>query len=189
MTHTRVLAIDPASTLCGYAVVDFPGGSARPTLVGCGVFKAKASASPAARLAEIQSDIESMVFETKPDRAVIEQPFVHSRGGSGVIIVGAAYGVCLCVLQRAGLSPVIVDPMTVKKAVVGYAGSKKHKVGKEQVEAAVRAQLSITGSFPSPDAADAIAIAIAGASLLTNGALNDNRPRQRRAKRSTGLFR
>ena len=94
-----------------------------------------------------------MLRAAGPDEAAVEQTFVN-KDASATLKLGQARGIAMLVPARAGLPVAEYAPNAVKKAVVGTGHAAKVQVGHM-----VRMQLP--GAAPeSPDAADALAIAI-----------------------------
>ncbi len=75
------------------------------------------------------------------------------------LIMGEARGAALCVVAEAGLEIYELAPRKVKQAVVGYGGAQKLAVAKM-----VQRMLRLSEE-PAPDAADALALAIAHAQM------------------------
>lgn len=83
----------------------------------------------------------------------MEEAF-FGKNVQSTLALGEARGVALLIAGEAGLIVVGYSPATVKKAVVGHG-----RASKEQIAYLVRATLKLR-RLPSPDAADALAIAI-----------------------------
>ena len=69
--------------------------------------------------------------------------------------MGQARGAALTAITKAGLDSFEIAPRKVKQAIVGFGGAQKEAVAKM-----VQTRLSLN-TTPSPDAADALAIALA----------------------------
>ena len=153
-TAVRILGIDPGSVRLGYGVVEVAGpGGARVAYVECGVITAPANRPRAVRLAEIGRGLRDVIAEVRPHAVAMEEAFFGVNVQS-TIALGEARGVALFVAAEEGLDVTGYPPATVKKSVVGHG-----RATKEQIGFLVRALLSMRRA-PSPDAADALAIAI-----------------------------
>ena len=149
----RILGIDPGSVRLGYGVVEAQGaGGARVAYVECGVISAPAHQPRAVRLAEIGRGLRDLIAEVRPHAVAMEEAFFGVNVQS-TIALGEARGVALFVAAEEGLEVTGYAPATVKKSVVGHG-----RATKEQIGFLVRALLSMRRA-PSPDAADALAIA------------------------------
>lgn len=146
----RILGVDPGLRCLGWGVVDCSGPRLRHVANGtC----QSGSGALGARLMVLAAGLREVIATYAPETAAIEQTFVN-KDGAGTLKLGQARGVALLVLAEAGLEPGEYAPNTVKKTVVGVGHADKR-----QVEHMVGLQLP--GAKPaSPDAADALAIAL-----------------------------
>jgi crossover junction endodeoxyribonuclease RuvC len=147
-----VLGVDPGLSRCGYAVVEQKPSTTRARAIG--VLTTPTSSPLAARLAEIQAEIRSLLTEWTPEVLAVEQVFfqVNVRTAMGV---GQASGVVMAEASARGVEVVQYTPNQVKQAVAGYGAA-----GKEQVQRMVQTLLSLD-EIPRPaDAADAAALAL-----------------------------
>ena len=147
----RVIGIDPGLRNLGWGIVDVMGS--KVAHVGNGICKSSAKGDLAGRLLALHTQLDVVLQEFRPDTAAVEQTFVN-KDGAGTLKLGQARGICLLVPAQHGLSVAEYAPNAVKKTVVGVGHADKR-----QVEHMVKMQLP--GANPSsPDAADALAIAI-----------------------------
>lgn len=157
----RVLGIDSGSRVLGYALIKAEGDLL--SYVECGVLTASATLDKYQRLAEIGRDLEALIVELKPDVAAIEAGFVGKVKGQhqqGMLVSAGARAVAGTICARAGLKVVEYAPATAKKAATGRGNADKALVARM-----VRLQLAMK-TEPSPDAADALAIALTHAQRL-----------------------
>jgi crossover junction endodeoxyribonuclease RuvC len=147
----RILGIDPGTVRLGYGVVECR--AAQVSYVECGVIAASPREARAVRLAEIGRGLRELLTELRPDAVAMEEAFFGANVQS-TLALGEARGVALFVAAEQGLEVAGYPPATVKQTVVGHGGATKQQVG-----FLVRALLSMRRT-PSPDAADALAIAI-----------------------------
>lgn len=146
----RVIGIDPGLRNLGWGVIAEVEGRLRH--VANGTIRPQ-GADLGARLANLHAGLLE-VFEThQPDAAAIEQTFVN-RDGAATLKLGQARGVAMLVPAQAGMPIGEYAPNAVKKAVVGVGHADKRQI-------AHMIGLQFPGvALHSPDAADALAIAL-----------------------------
>lgn len=154
----RVLGIDPSLRATGWAVVarEFPPGARQPSLraLGYGTIRVPAAVPLPAALARIHETLRSAIAAHQPGICALESAiFVQSR--QTAITLGAVRGVVLLAAAQAGLPVVDIAPRRAKQALTGRGGAAK-----SQVAFMTRALLGLDHT-PDPDAADALAMAIA----------------------------
>ncbi len=149
----RILGIDPGLRITGYGVIDVSGS--RLAWVACGCIRAGEGALPQ-RLGVILRDLAAVIAEHGPTEVAVEQVFVNVNPHS-TLLLGQARGAAISAAVQARLPVAEYTALQVKQAVVGHG-----KAAKEQVQDMVRRLLALPGA-PSPDAADALACAIAHA--------------------------
>ncbi|MBK4216350.1 crossover junction endodeoxyribonuclease RuvC [Paracoccus caeni] len=167
----RVLGIDPGLRNTGWGVIFVDGPRLRH--IANGVIKTAAdSATPdlAQRLAELYRGLTAVITAYAPDLAAVEQTFVN-KDAVGTLKLGQARGIALLAPALVGVPVGEYAPNAVKKTVVGVGHA-----GKEQVQHMVRVQLPGV-RFESPDAADALAIAICHAHHMQGRALREVLPK------------
>ncbi len=144
----------------GWGVIEVDGPRLRH--IANGVVRTEADGSAAdlgARLSRLYRGLCAVIAEHAPDAAAVEQTFVN-KDAAGTLKLGQARGIALLAPAEAGLPVGEYAPNAVKKTVVGVGHAAK-----EQVQHMVRVQLAGV-VFDSPDAADALAIAICHARHL-----------------------
>ena len=156
----RVLGIDPGLRNMGWGIIAVDGPRLRH--VANGTIHSAATDAPGdlgQRLATLYRGLCAVIAAHAPDTAAVEQTFVN-KDATGTLKLGQARGIALLAPAEAGLTVGEYAPNAVKKTVVGVGHA-----GKEQVQHMVRVQLPGV-VFDSPDAADALAIAICHAHHL-----------------------
>jgi crossover junction endodeoxyribonuclease RuvC len=149
----RVLGIDPGLTRCGYAVVD-PALRGTATKVALGVIRTPADAPLPERLAELATEIESLLIDYQPQAVAVEQVFFQNNVRTAMS-VGQASGLALALAAQRGCIVRQFTPSQVKDAVAGWGGADKL-----QVQRMVQQRLGLS-TLPKPaDAADAAALAL-----------------------------
>lgn len=147
----RILGLDPGLQNTGWGVVDLDGSRLRH--VADGTVRTDRLLPTARRLQQIFGGLMEVIASYHPGEAAVEETFVNKNGAT-TLKLGLARGAVLLAPAQAGLEVAEYATKFVKKAVVGVGGA-----GKPQVEAMVRTLLP--GVTPaSPDASDALAVAI-----------------------------
>jgi crossover junction endodeoxyribonuclease RuvC len=146
----RVIGIDPGLGACGWGVIDAEGSRLRH--VANGTVRTATGALPP-RLLLLHRALMEVLALHAPDAAAVEQTFVN-RDGAGTLKLGQARGVAVLAVASTGIEVGEYMPNLVKKTVVGTGHAAK-----QQIDHMVRMQLP--GCEPdSPDAADALAVAL-----------------------------
>lgn len=148
----RVLSIDPAVRNTGYAVLE--GDPRKPAVLGYDVISIPKKLIQSAALAAVRTHISNLIAKYQPDEVAVEG-IIYVQSHQTAITMGAARAAALIAAADHGLSVYEYPPKKVKSAVVGNGSADK-----SQVAFMVRALLGLSET-PPPDAADALAIAIA----------------------------
>jgi crossover junction endodeoxyribonuclease RuvC len=106
------------------------------------------------RLAEIAVGLRGIIGEHQPQVAAIEEVFM-SVNAKSALKLAQVRGVAMLVVEEASLPLGEYSPLAIKGSVVGYGRAEK-----EQVQMMVRSILRLEAPVESPDAADALAVAI-----------------------------
>src|SRR3954468_23837479 len=147
----RILGIDPGLRRTGWGVVETFGN--RLTFVGCGSVEPSADLPLARRLLAIHEGLAKVLGDYAPAEAAVEQTFVN-KDGVATLKLGQARGVAMLSPAMFGITVAEYAPNQVKKTVVGAGHADKHQI-------LVMLKLLLPKADPkSPDAADALAIAI-----------------------------
>lgn len=156
----RIIGIDPGLNRTGWGVIACDGP--RLSHIANGTIKT-AGADLAQRLVSLFDALSEAFALHGPTDAAVEMTFVNSNGAASLKL-GQARGIAMLVPARAGITVGEYAPNAIKKTVVGSGHADKN-----QIDHMVR--LHLPGSNPdSPDAADALAIAICHAHHAQSGA-------------------
>jgi crossover junction endodeoxyribonuclease RuvC len=167
----RILGIDPGLRLTGYGVVDYR--PLKPLLVDGGVIRLDAGASLAARLVDLDRELDAILAEHKPEVCAVEQLYSHYAHPRTAILMGHARGVVLLAAARRGVRVEQFAANRVKQSVTGHGHAAKH-----QMQRAIQQLWNLPTPPEPPDVADALAIAVCCGRAL---AINGSAKRQRRA--------
>jgi crossover junction endodeoxyribonuclease RuvC len=147
----RILGLDPGLRRTGWGLVTIAG--TRLGYLGCGVVLSDGSEDLALRLRALFEGISAVVRDAAPDEVAVEETFVN-KDAQATLKLGHARAVSLLVPALAGLPVAEYAANLVKKTVVGAGHADK-----AQVQTMVRVLLP-KADPKSPDAADALAIAV-----------------------------
>ena len=147
----RIIGLDPGLQRTGWGVIEITGN--RLTHIAHGVVTSKADDDLAHRLVSLFTGLQAIIATWAPDEAAVEETFVNKNPVS-TLKLGTARGVVVLAPAIAGLPVGEYPANLVKKSVVGAGHADK-----TQVLMMVNTLLP-TSHVTSPDAADALAVAI-----------------------------
>jgi crossover junction endodeoxyribonuclease RuvC len=152
----RILGVDPGLTRCGLGVIDASAGR-QVALVEVSVATSSAHTEVPLRLAQIADALEVSMDQHRPQAIALERVFAQHNVRT---VMGTAQisGVVMLAAQRRGIPVALYTPSEVKAAVTGNGRATKAQVG-----FMVAKVLGMAAPPTPPDAADALAIAIAHA--------------------------
>lgn len=147
----RILGIDPGLRRTGFGVIESAGN--RLTFVACGTVTSDDTLTLAERLAQLYGGLQDVMALYKPDEAAVEQTFVNKDAGA-TLKLGQARGAAMLVPALHGIPVAEYEPNRVKKSVVGAGHADKAQIH-------VMIGVLLPKANPrTPDAADALAVAI-----------------------------
>ncbi|MFL6602405.1 MAG: crossover junction endodeoxyribonuclease RuvC [Steroidobacteraceae bacterium] len=145
----RILGLDPGSQRTGFGVIECHGPDYRHVAHGC---IAVAGLELAERLRRIFEALQALISEHLPGEIAVERVFVN-RNVDSALKLGQARGAALCAVPQG--TPVFeYAPRAIKLALVGSGAAEK-----VQVAHMIKTLLQLDGKI-SPDASDALAIAV-----------------------------
>ncbi len=148
----RVLGIDPSLLSTGFGIVEEDGGRLRP--VAFGVIKPTPKRPLHLKLAEIKTEIETLIRTYTPGEAAVENAF-YAQNMKTALVLGQVRGAVLVAIAGTGCGFAEYSALEIKKAVTGYG-----QADKEQVLTMVRSLLGLDDDAVPLDASDALAAAI-----------------------------
>jgi len=152
--HPIILGLDPSLRGTGYGVIRAAKPS--PQALAHGTISCPSSWLKSRCLADIVRTLRQVIKQHQPQVCVVEGLF-YAQNLQTALIMGEARGAALAMVAEAGLEIYELAPRRVKQAIVGYGGAQKLAVGKM-----VQRMLRLSEA-PAPDAADALALALAHA--------------------------
>jgi len=154
----RILGVDPGLRNTGWGLIEAAGS--RLSFLSCGSIRTDAGTSLAERLAAIHCALSDLIDRNVPGEAAVEETFVN-RDPQSTLKLGQARGAAIAALALKGLPVSEYAANLIKKTVVGVGHAEK-----PQVAMMVRTLLPASNAA-SPDAADALAVAICHAQHRT----------------------
>jgi crossover junction endodeoxyribonuclease RuvC len=152
----RVFGIDCGTEFTGYGVVEMDHTVRNPQLTHCaaGTIRLNKKEKTPQRLAQVYAELTALMSLHSPDCVAIEEVF-FSANAKSALKLGQVRGVALLAAATCNLPVAEYAPLSIKSSVTGYG-----LAAKEQVQFMVTRLLALDCSPDSPDAADALAIAI-----------------------------
>lgn len=147
-----ILGLDPSLRATGYGVVRI--GKSKPEALTFGTIQCSQAWERSRCLVRIAQTLRDVVRQHKPSVCVVEGLF-YAQNLQTALIMGEARGASLATVAEEGLEIFEMAPRKVKQAIVGYGAAQKLAVAKM-----VQRLLRLT-DLPEPDAADALALALA----------------------------
>ena len=147
----RILGIDPGLRHMGWGVIAAEGS--RLSFVACGSIHSQGDDPLSERLKHLHVELSAVIDAHRPHEAAVEETFVN-RDPQGTLKLGQARGIALVVPALAGLTVAEYAANLVKKTITGTGHAEKQQI------AAMLKVLLPKSTATSPDAADALAVAI-----------------------------
>jgi crossover junction endodeoxyribonuclease RuvC len=156
------LGIDPGLRRTGWGVIEAEGN--RLVFIACGSVEPPEGLPLSNRLLAIHEGLAAVLSDHRPIEAAVEQTFVN-KDGVATLKLGQARGVAMLAPAMFGISVAEYAPNQIKKTVVGAGHADKNQV-------AMMLKILLPKAEPrSPDAADALAVAITHAHHRQSAAL------------------
>lgn len=147
-----ILGIDPSLRGTGYGVIRANRAAAES--MAHGTITCPGNWERSRCLARIAQTLREVMRQHHPEVCVVEGLF-FAQNLKTAIIMGEARGAALATVAESGLEIFELATRKVKLAIVGYGGAQKIAVAK-MVQRLLR-----LAELPAPDAADALALALA----------------------------
>ena len=147
----RILGIDPGLRHMGWGIIAAEGS--RLSFIACGSIHSDGNDALSERLKHLHEELSAVIEAHRPHEAAVEETFVN-RDPQGTLKLGQARGIALVVPALAGLTVAEYAANLVKKTITGTGHAEKQQI------AAMLKILLPRSQATSPDAADALAVAI-----------------------------
>lgn len=162
-THSVILGVDPSLRGTGYGVIRL--AKPFPQTLAHGTISCSQHWEHSRCLVKIVQELRQVLQQCRPTIGVVEGLF-YAQNLQTALIMGEARGAALAALAEAGLEIYELAPRKVKQAIVGYGAAQKVAVAK------MVQRLLHLSEPPAPDAADALALALAHAQAQGRYSLN-----------------
>ena len=149
-----ILGVDPSLRGTGYGLIKL--GKPHPETLVHGTIACPVGWEHSRCLMKIAQTLRDVIKQYRPTVCVVEGLF-FAQNLQTALIMGEARGAAMAVIAEAGVEIYEIAPRKVKQAIVGYGAAQKLAVAKM-----VQRMLHLT-ELPAPDAADALALALAHA--------------------------
>jgi len=153
-TGSVVLGLDPSLRGTGYGVIRI--AKPYPETLAHGTISCPTGWPHTRCLLKIIQTLREVLARERPAVCVVEGLF-YAQNFQTAILMGQARGAALAIVAEAGCDVFEMAPRKVKQAIVGYGAAQKLAVAKM-----VQRMLRLP-ELPEPDAADALALALAHA--------------------------
>lgn len=154
ISHDVILGVDPSLRGTGYGVIRV--AKPYPLALAHGTISCPAGWERSRCLAKIAETLRDVLKRHQPTVCVVEGLF-YAQNLQTAITMGEARGAALATIAEAGLEIYEIATRKVKQAIVGHGAAQKSAVAKM-----VQRLLDLPKP-PAPDAADALALALAHA--------------------------
>jgi crossover junction endodeoxyribonuclease RuvC len=147
-----VIGIDPGLAIVGFGVISTKNGTITPISYGC--IRTSAENKNPQRLAQIYSEVNSLIEKYNPEIIAVERLFFNTNVTTAMS-VSEARGVIFLAAQQKNIPVFEYTPSQVKQAITGSG-----RADKKQMQEMIRRLLNLD-EIPQPDdAADGLSIAI-----------------------------
>ena len=153
-SHCVILGLDPSLRGTGYGVIRL--AKPHPVALAQGTIACPPAWPHSRCLVRIVETLRDVLRQHHPTVCAVEGLF-YAQNLQTAIVMGEARGAALAAIAEAGVDIFEIAPRKVKQAVVGYGAAQKTAVAKM-----VQRLLDLP-TPPAPDAADALALALAHA--------------------------
>ena len=150
-SHEVVLGVDPSLRGTGFGIIRL--AKPYPETLTHGTIACPAGWEQSRCLLKIAETLRELIAKFHPTVCVVEGIF-YAQNLQTALIMGQARGASLAAIAEKGLAVYEVAPRKVKQAIVGYGAAQKLAVAK-MVQRMLR-----LAELPTPDAADALALAL-----------------------------
>jgi crossover junction endodeoxyribonuclease RuvC len=149
-----IIGIDPSLRGTGFGVIKM--ARPHPLALAHGTIACPPGWEHSRCLLKIMQTLREISAKYRPTVCAIEGLF-YAQNLQTALTLGEARGAALTAMAEAGLDIFEIAPRKVKQAVVGYGAAHKEAVAK------MVQRLLHLSALPAPDAADALAVALAHA--------------------------
>jgi crossover junction endodeoxyribonuclease RuvC len=153
MFDSRVLGVDPGVARMGLAVVARHGS--RADLIWSDAIRTASTTDDSVRLQHLSAAMREAIRRHSPTAVALER-IAFRRNTVSALTVARVTGAIMAVAAEEGVPVSEYSPTEVKDAVTGMGNADK-----QQIRTALARVHRLTGVPSQPDAADAVAVAVA----------------------------
>ncbi len=157
----RILGIDPGLRITGYGLIESVRSKVK--LIEAGIIEPKEKDLIQNRINAIYNNLDELVTEYRPEVMVLEKLFTHYRHPTTACLLGHVRGVICLLCARHQIKLVEHGVRRIRQAMTGRGGASKL-----QTQGMVAHVLNIDKNQLTPDASDALALALGYAQLNSN---------------------
>ena len=150
--HQVILGVDPSLRGTGFGVIRLV--KPHPRVLAQGTIRCPPAWERSRCLVRIAEALRDVLTQHRPTVCIVEALF-YAQNLQTALLMGEARGASLVTAAEAGLEIFEMAPRKVKQAIVGYGAAQKVAVA-QMVQRLLRLR-----EPPAPDAADALALALA----------------------------
>jgi crossover junction endodeoxyribonuclease RuvC len=154
VTHQIILGVDPSLRGTGFGIIQL--AKPFPETLAHGTISCPQNWERSRCFAKISRTLRDILKKHQPTVCIVEGLF-YAQNLQTALIMGEARGAALAVIAEFGIEIFEIAPRKVKQAIVGHGAAQKSAVAKM-----VQRLLNLE-KLPEPDAADALALALAHA--------------------------
>lgn len=147
-----VLGVDPSLRGTGFGIIQT--ANPHPRTLSFGTISCPKTWERSRCLAKISETLRAEIRKHRPAICIVEGLF-FAQNLQTALIMGEARGAALAAVAENGIEIFEIAPRKVKQAIVGYGAAQKGAVAK------MVQRLLALPKLPAPDAADALALALA----------------------------
>ncbi len=154
----KILGVDPGLRITGYGVISVV--NKRIQLIETGIITPKSNEIIQDRIAVVFKGLEEIVNQHRPEVMVLEKLFTHYRHATTACLLGHVRGVICLLCSLKGVRLKEHSVRRIRVAITGHGAASK-----AQTQGMVAHVLGIAREKLTPDASDALALAIGYAQL------------------------
>ena len=137
----KILAVDPALSTSGFAVLEFDEKNKKIYLREAGLVKTTSKNSLPDRLRKIYEKFKEIIDKYKPEILLLEKFYTHLRHPLTVAMLSKAKGILMLLASQNNIEVLELSTTHVKKALTGKGNAKKYQI-KRMVEFFLKKKIS-----------------------------------------------
>ena len=157
-----IIGIDPGLQITGYGVIKSDG--LKINVLEAGIIKSHLKDNFEYKLNEIFSEIGKIIKQFQPEYMAIEELYSHYAHPKTAIVMGHARAMAFIQAAQNRIPIVSYAATRIKKSLTGHG-----RATKSQMRKMIQSTLNLNEELFSPDAADALAVAVCHHNALMGG--------------------